>query len=427
MPSYLLSDLSDLVLVRNFGTLLGQERGVSAEMLAHLAEIDERRLYLPAGHDSMLSYLVQDWDVSEDSALSLIRAGRTARKFPAIFGALADGRLHLTAVILLTPHLTAETAAELLTAAANKSKAEIKRLLAQRYPRPDVPTRVEATPRSAQNDQGRLGQVQACETKLGLDPVEVLPRPRVEPLSAQTYGVQFTMDQAMHDDLRHAQALLGHRNLDERQVFGLALRALIPQLEKRKFAATENPRPKQRATKSARHIPAHVKRAVWERDQGQCAFTSEVGRRCAATHRLEFDHAEPVARGGRATVDGIRLRCRAHNQFEAERMFGEEFMRHKREQARDAAEARATAEALTQEAARKVAADASAQAAAMEQDVVPWLRQLGFRAGEAQAAAKLCESIPDAPLEERVRVALSFFHPRVSTYRPATGSVGTAA
>ena len=250
MPSYVLSHLSDPVLIRDFGTLLGRERGASAEMLAHLAEIDDRRLYLPAGHDSMFSYLVHVWRLSEDSAFSLIRAGRTARTFPAIFSALADGRLHLTAVILLTPYLEAETAAELLTAAANKSKAQIKQLLAERFPRPDVPTRVEAT-----IEQQSLGSVQACETKLGLDPVE-LPRPRVEPLSAQTYAMQFTMDQAMHDDLRYAQALLGHRNLDERQVFGLALKALIPQLEKRRFAATENPRSKQRATKSTRHIPA---------------------------------------------------------------------------------------------------------------------------------------------------------------------------
>src|SRR4026208_1528541 len=129
MPCYLLSDLTDLVLVRNFGKLLGQERGVCAEMLAHLAEIDDRRLSLPAGHDSMFSYLVHVWSLSEDSAFSLIRAGRTARKFPAIFSALADGRLPLTALLPLTPYLEAETAAELLTAAANKSKADIKQLL----------------------------------------------------------------------------------------------------------------------------------------------------------------------------------------------------------------------------------------------------------------------------------------------------------
>ena len=420
MPCYLLSDLSDPVLIRNFGTLLGRERGVTAEMLAHLAEIDERRLYLPAGHDSMLSYLVQAWGLSEDSALSLIRAGRTARKFPAIFGALADGRLHLTAVILLTPHLTAETAAELLTAAANNSKAEIKQLLAARDPRPDVPTRVEA-----RIEHRSLGPVQACETKLGLDPVGALPRPRVEPLSAQTYAVQFTMDQAMHDDLRHAQALLGHRNLDERQVFAFALRALIPQLEKRKFAATSKPtRDQARRTTSARHIPAHAMRAVWKRDQGQCTFVNGDGRRCPARGRLEFDHVDPVARGGRATVAGIRLLCRAHNQYEAERVFGTEFMRHKRETARKAAETRATAAAQQQAAARE---KADAMEIGTEQDVVPWLRQLGFRAGEAREAAKLCESIPDAPLEERVRVALSFFHPRSQSRRCDSSSMGTAA
>ena len=43
---------------------------------------------------------------------------------------------------------------------------------------------------------------------------------------------------------------------------------------------------------------------------------------------------------------------------------------------------------------------------------VPWLRGLGFRADEARAAAALCENIPDAPLEQRVRVALSYFRPR---------------
>jgi hypothetical protein len=64
---------------------------------------------------------------------------------------------------------------------------------------------------------------------------------------------------------------------------------------------------------------------------------------------------------------------------------------------------------------------------AKEQDVVPWLRQLGFRAAEAREAAKLCESMPDAPLEERVRVALSSFHPRAKSHRPATNSLGTAA
>ncbi|HEY6865810.1 MAG TPA: HNH endonuclease, partial [Candidatus Eisenbacteria bacterium] len=82
------------------------------------------------------------------------------------------------------------------------------------------------------------------------------------------------------------------------------------------------------------HIPAEVKREVWERDRGRCTFVSAAGRRCAARTRLEFDHVEPVARGGQATVSGIRLRCRAHNQYAAECAFGAGFMREKREAGR---------------------------------------------------------------------------------------------
>ena len=205
----------------------------------------------------------------------------------------------------------------------------------------------------------------------------MVPRPKVMPLSAQWVGPQVTLSQNTYAKLRRSRALLSHQipSGDVAEVLDRVLDLANHQLEKGKFAPTENPRPKPRATTSTRHIPAHVKRAVWERDQGQCTFTSEAGRRCASTDRLEFDHVDPVARGGRATVEGIRLRCRAHNQYEAERMFGTEFMNNKRERAREAADARAAAEARAQEAARNAAAGASAQAAAREhakeRDVVP--------------------------------------------------------
>jgi hypothetical protein len=238
-----------------------------------------------------------------------------------------------------------------------------------------------------------------------------------------------------------------------------ALSALIPQLEQRKFAATSRRRSGNRRSASThpRHIPAHVKRTVWERDQGRCTFVSDTGRRCSARTRLEFDHIEPVARGGAATVTGIRLRCRAHNQYAAECTFGTEFMRRKRlvaaearaaakgqpatetpsaAKARPAAAAQvwerkqAAAEAPARERERMAAAAqtpereqtvspalASAReqtpgALAREQDVVPWLRALGFSAAEARRAAALCEDIPDASLEDRVRRALSCFHVR---------------
>jgi hypothetical protein len=82
-----------------------------------------------------------------------IIAARRARRFPAILPAIADGRLHLTAVMLLSPHLTQDKAADLLEAVTHKTKAEIKVLLAARFPQPDLPTILEPV------DQPRLSRV----------------------------------------------------------------------------------------------------------------------------------------------------------------------------------------------------------------------------------------------------------------------------
>src|SRR5438128_11630628 len=106
MPSYSLSHLSDRDLLRNLACLVAQDRNTTAELLAHIAEVDARRLYVPAGFPSMFLYCVHELHLSEDSAYKRIQAARTARQFPAIFDALAQGRLHLTAVNLLAPYLT---------------------------------------------------------------------------------------------------------------------------------------------------------------------------------------------------------------------------------------------------------------------------------------------------------------------------------
>ena len=403
MKSYSLSHLSDQTLLRDLVTLDDQHRTTTAALLAHLAEVDARRLYLPAAFPSMFLYCVHQLRWCEQAASKRIRAARTARQFPAIFPALAEGRLHISAVVLLAPHLTLENADELLAASAHKSKSEIEQLLAERFPRPEVPALVHAIAAPSPAQASR----QLSPGTVGTRPQEPAPRsaesfdlrPKLAPLSLQRFALQLTMSRELHDKLRYAQSLLGHQVPagDVASVLDRALDALIVQLEKRKFAATTRPRP-PRSTLAGRHVPAHVKRAVWERDGGQCTFVSETGCRCPARTRLEFDHMDEVARGGRASVGRIRLRCRGHNQYGAECTFGVEFMQHKREEARRAAATRA-------------------RPAAQEhvEEVIRCLRQLGFRADEARTAAALCEAVPETSLEQRVRLALTYFRPRITS------------
>jgi 5-methylcytosine-specific restriction endonuclease McrA len=170
--------------------------------------------------------------------------------------------------------------------------------------------------------------------------MEQLVPGRVEvPVRPERFLVQVTIDKSTHDKLRYAQELLSHAvpRGEVAQVIDRALDALIAQLERQKFGAARRatdavPGP-QRSTHKTRYIPAAIRRAVWKRDNGQCTFVGSSGKRCAARKLLEFDHVEPVARGGTASVEGMRLRCRAHNQYEAERILGTSLMSRKRAEA----------------------------------------------------------------------------------------------
>ena len=396
-----LSHLADSTLSNGLGAAFAQEDTATANLLAYIDEFDERKLYVPAGYPSMLDYCVGKLGRSRDAARKRIHAAHTARRFPIIFELVAGGRLHLSAVVMLAPHLTAENAEELLEAAANKSKDEIRLLLSSHLPRSET---LELASAASTEESCAPERTEAPSSEPPCAPgrMEMPMKP------TKTTG-PVHLDDEMEGLVSRAQALLGYelRSDDPKEVIRRSLRLLVRQLEKRQSAVrpgahgSTQPRP-SRPSESAnpRHIPPDVKSAVWERDRGMCTFVSERRHRCASRKHLEFDHIEPVARGGQSTVGNLRLRCRAHNQFEAERVFGRDLMQNKRHEAR---QARGKA---------RVGGSAGTKLTAAAEEVIPYLRQLRFRADEARRAAALCETIPDASIEERVKLALSYFRVR---------------
>src|SRR5437867_9308817 len=213
MSTYSLSHLSDRALLRDLAALVAQDRVTTAALLAHLAEVDERRLYLPAAYPSMYAYCVGELRLCEQAAFKRIHAARTARRFPAIFPALAEGRLHLSGVVMLAPYLTPENADELLAAAANRNRAELEQLLAERFPRPELPARLQALPPTP-SPALLTGQLSPGTVDSQLAPGRVeppAPRAKLAPLAPQRFGLQVTIGQDTYEKLRYAQALLGHQ------------------------------------------------------------------------------------------------------------------------------------------------------------------------------------------------------------------------
>lgn len=143
-------------------------------------------------------------------------------------------------------------------------------------------------------------------------------------LSLDSYKLQVTISRDTHEKLRRAQDLFQHANPsgDLATLFDRALTLFLADLERRRYAATPAPRDHATGTGTGRYIPAAVKRQVWLRDQGRCAFVGTSGR-CRETAFLEFHHVEPFAEGGKATVENIQVRCKAHNLYEASLFFGE--------------------------------------------------------------------------------------------------------
>jgi hypothetical protein len=457
-----------------------------AVWIAYLAEFDRRRLFVPEGYSSLYSYCLRKLELSEDEAGKYIRVARAARKFPVIFEALAERRLHLTGIVLLARHLTSENVDDLLAAAAHRTRAGIEQLIAERFPSPDVPSEVRAIETSVcggslepiemkpTHDLPAPGRVKLSTTEPAAsqtsDLVGILIAPalgtsrellaperatgqesyaRVTPLAPQRYALQVTIGQATHEKLRHAQDLLGpgRASSDIAQVLDRALDELIQRLERTKFAAAARSG-SRRSAGDGRYVPSEVRREVWKRDHGRCTFVSDSGQACDERCGVEFDHIEPIARGGQSTVANVRLRCRAHNQFAAERTYGADFMRGKRDASRESrieAREQAVAETTRLEAARLEAAQAEvtrleaaekARAAAKQvraadeaqaaverakSELIPLLRQLGFRSDEARRAAALGAADPTAPLEQRVRLALRHLAP------PCTRHIGAPA
>jgi hypothetical protein len=403
-----LQSIHDDELLRRLAELMGQSRRVEADIVAHIAEVEERGLYAREAFPSMLAYCMTVLHLSEAEAYLRILASRASRKHPLLLTMLADGRLHLTAIVKLAPHLTLANRDVLLERATHRSKRQILELVAEIAPRPDVPAVVRklperrigmATPLAAPDigdgvvrglgpdlrlglgpdllpgfaqtpplehrpdavaapesgarpDQAAVGvniravarEASAVPVSLASTPLASLPSvvsrvapSVVQPLSPGRYKVQFTASAQFHDKLEKLRALMGSRapDGDLAAIIEEAVTEKLERLEARRFARTKAPRKgldehragaRPDSSPSSRQIPAHVRRAVYERDGGRCRYVDEQGRRCPEQNQLEFHHRHPFGLGGDHTVANLSLMCRAHNAHLAECDYGRKAM-----------------------------------------------------------------------------------------------------
>jgi hypothetical protein len=345
--------LDDQSLLARVEGLARDSRAKTVEMLAHLGEIDRRKLHRGQGCGKLFGYCTEILRLSEAAAWNRIQAARAARRFPVILDLLADGRINLTTVRVLAPCLTSDNHLALLHEASGLRRRHVEEIVARVDPRAEVaaslrklPSRPVMPPEGSQVltvvDQPHEGVPASPPAPAPRDSPPVSPptspamsgqgvalprRGSVVPLRPSRYRLEVTIGEEPHGDLRWLQDAMRREipDGDPSAIVGRALKALRATIEKKAFAATAIPRAthSRAGTPGSRHVPADVQRKVWERDGGRCAFVARTGRRCSERSYLEFRHVAPYARGGEATVANISLRCASHNAYEAEVVFGD--------------------------------------------------------------------------------------------------------
>jgi hypothetical protein len=322
-----LSECSDIRLLDRLDALVASHRQCMADIVAHLAELDSRSAVIARGYPSLFQYCVEHLRFSEDEACRRIEAARLSHRFPAVLPTLASGKVTLSSLSLLKPHITLENSDELLAGIEGRSCRAAKEWLAARFPQPDMPERIRP-----------------------------LPKSKLEPLSEDRFAFQATISRSLKDEIELVRDLMRHRNPsgDLERILGEAIAALRAKLEKQKLGATTKPPSKTQPAPSktqpapsktqpapsktqpataSRHIPSAIKRAIVKIDGLRCSFVGIDGKRCNCRAFLEFDHVYPRAIGGGNEASNVRILCRAHNQHAAERVYGTAMMRRWRSSA----------------------------------------------------------------------------------------------
>jgi hypothetical protein len=346
---YRLGELENDQLLAAVVELVRRENDSLSDLLAHLAELDQRGLCLELGYSSLFAYCREALGFSKSSAGRRIAAARICRKYPEAFRRVASGELELSVLCALGQYLNADNARELFELCSRKSYEQVEELLAARFPKPDVrdlirrlPERVAATPdietaaraaaARAEPSAERLAKAHSVIESRQREEPPSTGRGAIKPLSGERFSVNFTADAEFRALLEEVRALASHSE-PKGELLNLMKRALEAwreQLLKTRFGVGRKPRRVglgacgSRTVQRNRHVPARVAREVYLRDGGQCTFCAEDGRRCSERRLLQLDHVALYSEGGEATVANLRLRCRAHNLHTARVHLGNE-------------------------------------------------------------------------------------------------------
>lgn len=336
-------------LVARLAELLSNERAALADFLVALADFDRHRRWEEAGYASLYDFLVRELGMSKGTTFYRRVAVELVQRLPEVLEPLRDGRLCITAVHALSKAITPANRAEVLPRFFHVSMREAKAIAARIAPAIEVPRResVSTVRVGAPLDVGqvpnRLGNVGAQATPSSQAPaLSLVPSARphasgpvtrtaIEPLTAAEHRLHLTVSPEFLEMLDACKKALSHTmpGADAAAVLAEGMKLLLAKDAKKKGLVAK-PRPRKalgRRRFQTRYLPADVRRAIWQRDQGRCQWPLEKGGVCSSEFQPELDHIHGYRPGEPVKLEDLRVLCHHHNQLHARQVFGDAYMR----------------------------------------------------------------------------------------------------
>jgi 5-methylcytosine-specific restriction endonuclease McrA len=340
-----LKSISNQELVTQLKKLVSQEQNLTLQILPHLVEVERREIYLEKAYSTMTNYCVNELGYGESSASRRVRAARVIRDMPEVYELLRSRKITLSAVVQVYGVLSPKNKDRLLPRIIGRSRTAIEQVLAEyRAPRHLMdqvkPTMVKkiVPVESAPSRATQKGAGTACAPELGemtrhcdgsnnptdesSTPEPVAPELRV--VMEKMFEIRFAGDEELMELIRFLRSHLSHRFPKGASFLELFKYALQYIKEREDLATKKVSGRKSTAGTDTRYIPQSIKQKVWKRDGGICTFVGSNGKRCDCDYNLQYDHYPvPFARGGKSTVDNLRLLCAKHNRHAAKKTYGE--------------------------------------------------------------------------------------------------------
>jgi hypothetical protein len=348
--------------------LLRREHHALADFLVALADFDRRGLWESLGYRSLFPFLLRELGLSKGAAYYRMTAAQLVQRYPAALDALREGKVCLTSIVELSKVISPENQAEVLPRYFHLSKREAKEVTAEILP-VDPPLRtVVTTVRTDVEPAFALAaspapivEAAVCITDSAVHPANLAhanscvpvgsPAPSraraqattVEPFTAELSRMHVTVSRRLLDKLAQARDALSHSHpsASEETILEIGLDLILQRCAKRRglvknprnqAPSPEEPDQNARSAPRSRYVPAHVRRAVWKRDEGKCQWPVDSGGSCASTYQVEIDHVDGFALGADTTADTTvekcRLLCRGHQDVSARQLYGNDLMNH---------------------------------------------------------------------------------------------------